>query len=280
MGEYGMGLVAEAAVHRRPRRSAAPSPSSRFLLILAVLFSLTIAGYVIAVTVVLPWIRISRVVVQADFDIDRQALLDLAGLDGSRYYFGVRPDRVASRLQDHPLIKSAAVERVFPNTVRLELLRRRALATAVMNSGGRSIPVAVDESGMIYDRGAHLADRDVPVLSGIGFEGNVVGSRLPAGMEPLLRSLNELRISSPEIYGLISELRIESRGTSGFDVLMYTEGFRVPVRFGGTIDKNACTYALMVLDVLTQRGEAAEIAEVDFRSGEIVYRMKEDVSGR
>lgn len=275
-----MGLMAEAALHRRQRRSTAPSSSSRFLLILAVLFSFILVGYVIAVTVVLPWLRISRVVVQADFDIDRQALLDLAGLDGSRYYFGVHPDQVVSRLEEHPLIKSASVERVFPNTMRLELLRRRALATAVQNIDGRSVPVAVDESGMIYDRGAHLADRDVPVLSGIGFQGDVVGSRLPSDMEPLLRSLHELRVSSPEIYGLISELRVQNRGTSGFDVLMYTEGFRVPVRFGNTIDKNGSTYALMVLDVLTQRGEAADIAEVDFRSGEIVYRMKEDVSGR
>ncbi|MFW5693631.1 MAG: cell division protein FtsQ/DivIB [Alkalispirochaeta sp.] len=272
--------MAEAALHRRPRRSVAPSPGSRFLVILAVVFSVILAGYVLAVTVVLPWLRISRVVVQADFDIDRQALLDLAGLEGTRYYFGVHPDRVISRLEEHPLIRSAAVERKFPNTVRLELLRRRALATAVMNSEGRSIPVAVDETGMIYDRGAHLADRNVPVLSGLGFEGDVVGSTLPSGMEPLLQSLYDLRVSSPEIYRLISELRIQSRGTSGFDVLMYTEEFRVPVRFGTTIDKDACTYALMVLDVLTQRGEAADIAEVDFRSGEIVYRMKEDVSGR
>lgn len=233
-----------------------------------------------AVTVVLPWLRISRVVVQADFDIERQTLLDLAGLDGTRYYFGLQPDSVVSRLEEHPLIKSASVERVFPNTVRLELLRRRALVVAVMNQGGRSVPLAVDETGMIYDSGGHLANRDAPVLSGIGFEGDVVGSRLPSGLDPLLRSLHELRVSSPEIYGLISELRVQNRGTGGFDVLMYTKGFRVPVRMGNTIDKSTSTYALMVLDVLTQRGEAADIAEVDFRSGEIVYRMKEDGSGR
>ncbi len=272
--------MAEAAIHRRPRRATDPSSGSRFLVILAVVLSVILAAYVMAVTVVLPWVRISRVVVQADFDIDRQALLDLAGLDGPRYYFGVRPDGVASRVEEHPLIRSASVERVFPNTVRLELLRRRAVATAVMSQGGRSVPVALDETGMIYDSGGHLADRDVPVLSGIGFEGDVVGSRLPSGLEPLMRSLHELRVSSPEIYGLISELHVENRGSDGFDVLMYTEGFRVPVRMNGTIDENTCTYALMVLDVLTQRGEAEDIAEVDFRSGEIVYRMKEDVSGR
>jgi cell division protein FtsQ len=247
---------------------------------LAVVFSFILAGYVMAVTVVLPWVRISRVVVQADFEMERQVLLDLAGLDGTRYYFGLQPSSIASRLEGYPLIKSAAVERVFPNTVRLELLRRRVLATAIIQREGQSVPIAVDETGMIYDSGAHVADRDVPVLSGIGFEGNVIGSRLPSSLEPLLQSLHELRRSSPEIYGLISELRVQDRGTQGFDVLMYTEGFRVPVRMESTIDKNTSTYALMVLDVLTQRGEADDIAEVDFRSGEIVYRMKEDLSGR
>jgi len=273
--------VSEAALNRRRhRRAARPSAGTRFLVVLAVLLSFILAGYVLAVTVVLPWLRVSRVVVQADFDMDRTALLQLAGLDGTRYFFSVDPATVAANLESHPMIRAAEVERVFPSTVRLDLHRRRPLAVALVSRDGRSVPVALDESGTIFDAGAHLAERDLPVLSGIGFQGNVVGSTLPARVQPVLESLHDLRISSPEIYRLISELRIEPRGAGGIDVLLFTEGFPVPVRMDGAIDRDTCTYALMVLDVLAQRGEAEDVAEVDFRSGEIVYRMKEGARGR
>ena len=199
---------------------------------LAVVFSFVLAGWVAAVTVVMPWLRISRVVVQADFEIDRGALLELAGLEGRRYYFSVDPTDVAARLESHPVIRTAAVERVFPNSVRLDLLRRRPLAMALVSRDGTSVPVVLDESGTIFDAGPHLASRDVPVMSGIGFQGDVVGSTLPEQLQPLLDDLYALRVSSPEIYNLISELRIEPRGAGGYDVLLFTEGFRVPVRNG------------------------------------------------
>jgi cell division protein FtsQ len=242
--------------------------------------TLVVIGYVLYVAVVSPWLRISRVVVQADFDIERSTLLESIGLDGPASFFSVRPSEIVAQLEAHPMIRSAAVERVFPDTVRLDLTRRRPLALALTVRNGRSIPIVLDESGTIFDTGAHLAERDIPVISGISFEGNVVGSRLPAGLVPLLEDLQQIRISSPEIYGLISEIRVEPRVAGGFDLLLFTKGFPVPVRTDGTLDQATCTYALMVLDVLAQRGEADGVAEIDFRSGEIVYRMKEAESGR
>jgi cell division protein FtsQ len=273
--------VAEAAIHRRrPRRSSVAVPGSRLLLVPAIALTFVIAGYVFYVTVLSPWLRVSRVVVQADFEIERSTLLESIGLDGPTSFFSVRPAEIVAQLEAHPMIKSASVERIFPDTVRLDLTRRRPLALALTTRNGRSTPIVLDESGTIFDAGAHLAERDIPVLSGIAFEGNVVGNRLPAGLVPLLEDLQHLRVSSPEIYGLISEIRVEPRVAGGFDLLLFTKGFPVPVRTDGTLDRDTCTYALMVLDVLAQRGEADGVAEIDFRSGEIVYRMKEADSGR
>lgn len=273
--------MAEAAIHRRrPRRSSITVPGSRLLLVPAMALTFAVAAYVLYVTAVAPWLRISRVVVQADFEIERSTLLESIGLDGRASYFSVRPTEIVAQLEAHPMIRSAAVERIFPDTVRLDLTRRRPLALALTSRGGRSIPIVLDESGTIFDAGVHLAERDIPVISGVAFEGNVVGSQLPTGLLPLLADLQELRISSPEIYRLISEVRVEPRAAGGFDLLLFTKGFPVPVRTDGTLDRDTCIYALMVLDVLAQRGEDEGVAEIDFRSGEIVYRMKEADSGR
>jgi cell division protein FtsQ len=246
----------------------------------AIALTFVVLGYVLYVTVLSPWVRISRVVVQADFEIERSTLLASIGLDGPTSFFSVRPAEIVTQLEAHPMIRSAAVERIFPDTVRLDLTRRRPLALALTSRNGRTVPVVLDESGTIFDAGSHLSERDIPVISGIAFEGNVVGSRLPAGLLPLLADLQELRISSPEIYGLISEIWVEPRVAGGFDLLLFTKGFPVPVRTDGSLDRDTCTYALMVLDVFAQRGEADGVAEIDFRSGEIVYRMKEAESGR
>lgn len=275
--------MSEAAVHRRRRPATGrnrPAAGSRVMVVLAVALSFGLAGYVFVETVVLPWLQVSRVVVQADFTMDRAALLELAGLDGGVHYFSVDPDRIAENLTAHPIIRSAAVERVFPNGVRLDIRRRRALATALVSIGGRSVPAVLDETGTVFDAGAHLANQDLPVVSGITFRGSAVGSTLPDRVQPVIESLYELRISAPDIFGLVSEVRIEPRAAGELDVLLFTEGFPVPVRMGANMTRESCTYALMVLDVLAQQGETDRVAEVDFRSGEVVYQMKEDARGR
>ncbi|MCG8479217.1 MAG: FtsQ-type POTRA domain-containing protein [Spirochaetales bacterium] len=273
--------MSEAIMSRRQRRRvSAPSSSGRLLVMLAVLLSVAIIGYVVAVTVMLPHMGVSRVVVQADFEMNREALLELAGLSGSPFLFSVRPDEIAARLESHPMIRSAVVERAFPDTVRLELLRRRPLAIALVEHNGMSRPFVVDETGTLFDGGAHLASYDLPVLSGIRFEGNVVGGTLPEEIRLFLARLYDVRLSSPEIFASLSELRFEARGGGEYDVLLFTESFRVPVRLDLHIDREVGKYALMVLDVLAQQGIADDVAEVDFRSGEIVYRLKEDRSVR
>jgi cell division protein FtsQ len=273
--------VSEAMPRGKSGRVAGdPSAGSKFLVVLAVCFSFALAAYVLAVTVVLPRVRISRVVVQADFEMERDRLLELAELDGRRYYHAIDPDSIARRLEEYTMIKSAEVERVFPNTVRLDLVRRRPLVVALWPRDGTSVPAVLDETGTILDAGPHVADYDAPVLSGIAFEGDVVGRVVPERVHPVLESLHALRVEASGIFSLISEVRIETRTAGGIDVLIFTEGFRVPVRMNSRFDKETCTYALMVLDVLVKRGESEDISEVDFRTGEVVYRMTEDEGAR
>lgn len=260
---------------RNKRRVADPSPAGRFVVILATFLSVIIVVYVLAVTVVLPRLRISRVVVQADFEMDRDSLLQLAGIGPQTYYFNIDEAAVTARLEEYPPIRSAVVTREFPQTVVLTIDRRRPLVVSLL-SDGASTPVAIDDSGTIYLSGADVVDLDLPVLSGLSFQGDVVGSSLPDSMNTLLASLYDLRVDSPALYETISEIRIDGHRAGTFDILVFFQGFRVPVRIDTALDEDTCTYALMVLDVLVQQGIASTVEELDFRSGEIVYRMKED----
>lgn len=258
------------------RRSPSPSPTGRFIVFLAVFLSFVLVLYVLVVTVVLPRLRISRVIVQADFEMDRHELLSLAGIGSRTYYFNVDETAIAERLESFAPIRTATVQKEFPQTVILSLTRRRPLVLAIVGEG-RSEAIAIDESGTIFAAGHHVAGVDLPILSGLSFQGNVVGSKLPDSMDTLLESLFSLRIDHPELYETISEVRIDAHRAGRFDILIFFHGLRVPVRVDSAVDKETCTYALMVLDVLQQQGVAPTVEEIDFRSGEIVYRMKEGI---
>ena len=263
------------AARRDRRRTPDPSPAGRFIAILAVGFSSVVVVYVLSVTVVLPRLQITRVVVQADFEMDRDQLLEMAGLRENAYFFNINTAEITDRLESFPPIRRATVSREFPDTVVLGMDRRRPLLLALIQSDKNTTPILIDETGTIFQAGAGATRYDVPVLSGVSFQGRVVGSTLPTSMSGLLESVYALRVNAPELFGLISEIRVEAHRAGDFDVLLYFQGFEAPVRVDSTVDRETCTYALMVLDVLQQQEDAQSIRELDFRSDEIVYRMKE-----
>lgn len=274
--------MSEAAFVRRPRRRSHPvaKGGSRIFTIIGAGIAAVLLIYVLTVIVVLPRLRIARIHVQADFEISRQELLELAGFTGRTHFFSFRSGETAARLLEHPMIKTASVRKIFPDGVRLDLQRRRPLALTVLVRNGRLVPAALDEEGMIYDAGLHLAEMDLPLITGVEFQGNPVGSRMPEMLQGFLQSLYRLRLEEPRLFDRISELQVVPRRNSGFDILMFTADYRIPVRLGSEITAEQCRWSLMVLDVLAQQGISERVAEVDFRSGEIVYRMKEEIHGR
>ncbi|MFP4152188.1 MAG: cell division protein FtsQ/DivIB [Alkalispirochaeta sp.] len=260
---------------RGKRRVPEVDGTGRLVAFLAVIVSSGLVLYVLGYAVVLPNLQLNRVVVQADFEMDREQLLELAGLTGRRYLFAIDAEAVQTRLEGYPPIRRAVVRKEFPDTVVLDIDRRRPLLLSLMEEGGRNTPVLIDETGTIYLSGNAAAAYDAPVLSGITFRGRVLGSTLPVSMGGVLASLHRLRIDAPELYNLISEVKVDTKRGGNYETLLYFQGFRVPVRVGEEITKDLCTYALMILDVLEQQGSTSQVRELDFRSGEIVYRMKE-----
>jgi hypothetical protein len=92
----------------------------------------------------------------------------------------------------------------------------------------------------------------------------------------VLADLEELKQSEPGYYSLISELRLVERSDGDLEIIMYPVHHRVPVRLGSRIDATTCAYVVRVLDVLDQQGSLSEIAEIDFRTDDVVYTMREE----
>lgn len=59
-------------------------------------------------------------------------------------------------------------------------------------------------------------------------------------------------------------------------MLLFPAHRKVRVRIGTSIDEQLLTYIMMVLDVVSQQNMVDKLDEIDFRTGEVVYKIREE----
>jgi cell division protein FtsQ len=232
--------------------------------------------------------EIRHVIVQSDMPLTDEQVLAISGIHGDEHWYSLATLDVQKRLEANPLIRRAEVQRIFPNTIRMSVWGRQPAALVLAVSAGRSLPVLVDGDGVVFKICTTNAEVDLPVISGLNAGETGLGAPLPRAYASLFADLKELRERAPSLYRMVSEVRIMHQGDSaagyrdaesagyrdaGFDMLLYLTTSPVPVRARGAIDETLLKYTLMVLDLLSKQGVLKDIQELDFRSGDVVYRM-------
>jgi cell division protein FtsQ len=245
---------------------------------LIILFLILVMGlellfhFVITEKLVIDHVEVS---VEKGFPLSDDEILSVAGITGDECYFLVNKELIRQRLEAYPAIRSALVTKGFPNTVRLSLTMRKPLASAILVSGGKSRPVLFDEEGVAFYEGTSLGGEVLPVLSGDVLPADMgLGDRLPREVISVLEDLKKLKASSPVLFGLISELKFVRKSGSGYEVLLYPSHHRIRIRLGQSLSEGTLKYVVMVLDVIAREGVAQDLEELDFRTGEIVYRVR------
>lgn len=250
------------------------NPATRFLIGVAVALGLLMGAEMLFHLLLAPRFRITRVVVDSDLPVSDAELLRMARIRGDELFFSVDPGMVEASLEEYPAVESALVEKSFPDTLEISIARRKPVAALLTASDGGSL-LHVDSEGAIFSPVSRQGMSDLPVISGIK-EAFAPGSRLPDYVESLLSSVQELKLHRPELYRMISEYEIVSRGGMLYDVVLYPVPFQTPVRVSTSFTAEECGYIFMVLDTFRQRGVLAEIEELDFRSRNVVFTMKEE----
>ena len=223
-------------------------------------------------------VLINKIVIETagSFSATDQQVLQMAGLGGSESYFTLKPEVVQARLARYPQIASVNVEKQFPGTLIVKIVGRTPVAVCLVESNGMSVPAAVDSEGVIFQIGDSVTSLDLPVLSGIKIGEVGLGSRMPRPVTGFLSDLNQLEKASPAFYNSISELKFIKKTNEDFEVLMYPQNYSIPVRIGNGIDKKLFTYVILVLDVVKKQGMSAYLEELDFRTDEVVYKIREE----
>ena len=219
---------------------------------------------------------IQTVAVESELSFTTAELLQIAGIGESEYFFALDTEVIRRNLEQYPAVRSATVHKAFPDTLRISLEARKPLAVSFATVGGVNVPVVFDEHGVVFEVGTAVSGWDLPVVSGLQLESVRPGVQLPALLHGFLADLKQLQLGSPALFRQISEYRIVRRGEQDFEVVLYPVSYPVPVRIGTTLDETLFKYIVMVLDVFQREGKLSALAELDFRAGEVVYRLRED----
>jgi cell division protein FtsQ len=244
------------------------------LIALSVACGAVLAGRFIAE----PVMQIRHVVVHSDLPLADDQVLALSGVSGAEHWYSVATDVIEKKLEANPLVRRAEVVKVFPDTLRMTVWGRVPAGLILAASDGRTVPVLVDGDGVVYKIGTTGADVDLPVISGVAAGDTALGSPLPRAYGPLFAGLRALRQSAPTLYALVSEVRVvsptaaDASAPAGLEMLVWLTCSPVPVRARGAVDESLLRSTLMVLDLLSHQGVLQNIQELDFRSGDVVYR--------
>jgi hypothetical protein len=239
------------------------------LVLFAVLVLEVIFQFIIA-----PNLLIRNITVESEIAVTREAVLELAGIGNTEYYFGLDAERVKTRLLANSLVRDAVIEKEFPETLKIRIYGRKPVAAVLIQNGEMTIPAMIDENGVVFNIGRAESAMNLPVISGISFKDFNEGMVMPKRIKGLFAEVGALAKSFPGIYDIISEINIVSLGETDHELLVYMVPYSNRIRLGSQLSGNELKYAIMVLDVLKQQGTHNKISEIDFRTSEIVYNYK------
>jgi cell division protein FtsQ len=248
-----------------------------FLIKIIVVFSILLSIQLIFKILIVPNIILKKINVESEVSLSDSEILTIAGIDAGQYYYNLHPEKIKARLEEYPEVRKVSVEKIFPDKLKLYLFAREAVALSVLKVNEKSVPVGIDSEGVIFSSGRDLESWDLPVITGVRFSSLELGVQLPEALLPLLQDLKRLQQDEKPLFNLLSEVRVERRGDRGYDLILFLDNYSVQARIGNELDGNVLTNIIMVFDVLKQQNLTERIGEVDFRTKEIIYRLREEV---
>ncbi|MCL2380697.1 MAG: FtsQ-type POTRA domain-containing protein [Treponema sp.] len=250
----------------------APGRLEKILKAVIVIAFLVLAGKMVWLMGITPFRPLSRVDVSGYAGIPMEQVLATAGITALSSYFSVNTRQMEQALMTIPVIQSARVFRHFPDRLQIVLEDRRPVAAALVNSGGRTVPVLFDSEGVIFQIGGDSeALARLVVVSGLVIENPFPGMRLPAMFSPFFGQLERIGTYSPQLLSAVSEIRINPKPFSGFDLVLYPAHSRVRVRIH-ELNEDRLRYTLLMVDVLEAREPGIE--SIDFRSSMASYILR------
>lgn len=209
-----------------------------------------------------------------DFPLSNEEILKVADLGKMPYYFSINIEEIEAMIMKHPLIKSVEVEKIFPVSLAIYISGRTPLAMALVSSKNRTTPIVFDEEGIVFEIGKSVSNYDLPVVSGLKFADVKLGMKLPVRFNNYFSDLKSIKAESPVLFQQISEFQFVNKGVADYEVLLYPVNSYIKVRTRSQIDQTLIKQIFLVLDIVEKNRIEFQMDELDFRSGQGVFKVK------
>ncbi|OHD14248.1 MAG: hypothetical protein A2Z96_06055 [Spirochaetes bacterium GWB1_48_6] len=223
-----------------------------------------------------PQILITRVLIEGAGTISHEQVMKLAGLKVKEYYFSVDQNGIKDRLENSGLFKTADVQKVFPETLKIDLIRRKPVAVSLVPQGKYYLSLELDGEGIVCNILPAGGVSNLPVLSGVLFQDVKLGMRVPDSLGALMGDLASLQQTSQTLYLWISEIQVHKSRNQSFTMTVYPSVSSLKIRLGDRLDQRILKEAAVVADMLRKQGLDFQVQELDFRTDQIVLSTAED----
>jgi cell division protein FtsQ len=258
-----------------PEENPVHSKIDRRLKWLLIALAVILAGELIWVLGITPCMPLSVIEISGVPELDRGTVLSQAGIGVHSSYMTVDARGAELSLAAMYQVESARVTKQFPDTVRIVLEGRKAVAMALTPVNGRVEPVFFDKYGVVFKIGEDGAEDGVhtlPIISGLVFENPSLGMRLPVLFQRFLTDLGRLYSSDPDLLETISEIQVNRRPYNGFEVVLFPVHYPAKIRVGNEITADTIRYMLLLIDVFIKQGVVVD--EIDFRTATASYKKE------
>lgn len=201
-----------------------------------------------------PYFAVVEVEVRGLQTLTAEEIVAWSGIESSVLIWRVEPTAVARRIEAHPAVAGASVERLWPNRLRIDVRERTPVA--VMPYHG--LWLLVDAQGVGY-RLQEERPADLPELRGGSVDEHELGRLLGGDLPDAARLAAYVRQ-----YGLDW---VEAVEATPDELLLWLEG-GVPVYFGRVEDQPDRKLAVVNTLWTSWRADAAHVRYLDVRNPE------------
>ncbi|OQY34558.1 MAG: hypothetical protein B6241_04620 [Spirochaetaceae bacterium 4572_59] len=258
------------------KRSAYRRTRNILLLLIALLLTVLLIQLVLNL-LIMPRMKIGQVLLESTLPFSDETLLGMGGITGQANYLTLNEQELQLKYESYPLVRKAFIQKQFPNTLKIVLYGRSPLGLSFQEEDGHIVPIVFDNQGIIIHKGKLEDGLDLPILSGIRFGPVSEGLALPEILQPFFQNMEKLQADSPVLFNQISEIRVNKKSDKNFYLTLFLSSCTTPVLATPDLNDMLLKKILLVMDVLKNKQILKDIEYADFRSDQVVLKMREDV---
>lgn len=217
-----------------------------------------------------PSFALSELAVTGHVRLAEEEVLEVAGLRRGGNIFDVAPTEVVARLEAHPWVAAAEVERRLPGSYRVTLREHRAAALLALRG-----TFLVGEDGALFKRQEPGDPSDLPVITGVDADRFASDRAFRASLLlEVVALLHEYTAAGIAQLASLEEVHVET--DDGLTLYLGADG--TEVRLGHGPFRRKLERLRRVLDELGRRGAEAAYVYLDNarRPDRVTVRVRED----